>query len=59
MTTEALKRAVKRYEKKNVIQVNLRLNKKLDNDIIIKLEDVPSKMGYIKELIRKDINGTQ
>lgn len=59
MSTEALKRAVKRYEKENIIQINIRLNKKFDTDIIIKLENVPSKMGYIKGLIRQDINDTQ
>ena len=35
--------------------MNLRLNKNTDADIIAKLESVPSKMGYIKQLIRADI----
>ena len=35
--------------------VHLRLNKNTDADIITKLETVGSKMGYIKALIRADI----
>jgi hypothetical protein len=35
--------------------MTFRLNNKTDADIIEKLESVPSRLGYIKELIRKDI----
>ena len=45
-----------RYNKKNTKQINIRLNKKTDEDIILKLERVGNKQGYIKELIRKDID---
>ena len=54
-TTEAQKRAVKKYEAQNTIQVHLKLNIRTDPDIIKKLESVESKQGYIKELIRRDI----
>ena len=47
--------AINRYQKKNVIQLNIRLNKKTDADIIAALETVGNKQGYIKELIRLDI----
>ena len=33
----------------------VRLNYNTDKDIIKKLDEVDSKMGYIKELIRKDL----
>lgn len=58
MATEAEIRSINRYNKANTVCVNIRLNKKTDADIINKLDNVPSKMGYIKDLIRKDINST-
>lgn len=57
MATEAQRKAVTKYNKKNLKQIRLALNVNTDQDIISKLETVPSKMGYIKELIRKDIQG--
>lgn len=44
-----------RYDKKNTVQVRMKLNKKTDKDILKKLNEVPNKQGYIKKLIRKDI----
>ena len=38
-----------------VTQVKLALNNTSDHDIIEKLFSVPNKQGYIKELIRKDL----
>ena len=46
--------AINRYQKKNVIQLNIRLNKKTDADIIEILNSISNKQGYIKELIRID-----
>ena len=45
------------YQKANTTQVNVRLSKKYDNDIIehLKLLEDTGKATYIKELIRKDI----
>lgn len=57
MATEAQRKAVTKYNKKNLKQIRLALNVNTDQDIIRKLETAPSKMGYIKELIRKDIQG--
>lgn len=42
-------------KKANTKIVSLRLNYNTDKDIIQKLDEVNSKMGYIKELIRKDL----
>lgn len=44
-----------RYYAKAIKQYGLGLNIYTDADIIAKLDEVPSKMGYIKELIRADI----
>ena len=54
-TTDAQKRAVMKYEAKNTVQVHLKLNIRTDADILKRLEEVESKQGYIKELIRKDM----
>ena len=43
------------YNKKNVRQIMLSLNVKTDADIIEKLDSTGNKQGYIKSLIRKDI----
>lgn len=56
MTTEAQKRAQKRYEeatKDKWRMIRLRLNKETDADVIEKLEASGNIQGYIKELIRK------
>ena len=57
MATQAQIDAVNRFNKENTICVLLRLNFNTDIDIIKKLESVPSKTGYIKALIKKDIHG--
>ena len=56
--SEALKRAKKKYQqihKDDFRYVQLRFNKKTDADIIEKIEEVGNIQGYIKYLIRKDI----
>ena len=56
MTTEAQKRAQKRYDKATKGKwrmIHLRLNRETDADIIEKLEKSGNIQGYIKELIRK------
>jgi spore maturation protein CgeB len=45
------------YNKKNLVNISFRLSKENDSDIITALDQHPSKAGYIKELIRKDIAG--
>ena len=56
MTTKAQARATEKYQKENTKLMTIRLNRKTDADIIAKLEQVESKQGYIKDLIRKDLN---
>ena len=57
MTTEAQKRAQKKYDEANKDKyrmVHLKLNRETDADIIERLESVDSIQGYIKQLIRTD-----
>lgn len=54
-TPDSNLRAITKFTKEKTVSVNLRLNKNTDADIIAKLETVSSKMGYIKALIRADI----
>ena len=54
--TEAQKRAKMKYDAKATKKIMLKLNLKTDADILAKLEAVENKQGYIKELIRSDLN---
>lgn len=56
MVRESQKKASEKYDKANRRNVVLRLNVKTDKDILDHLDSLDNKMGYIKELIRKDIN---
>lgn len=44
-----------RYHKAHTVAINIRLMKNTEQDIIAKLDSVPNKAGYIKSLIRADI----
>lgn len=55
MATEAQIKAQKKYDAENTRQVHLKLNRRTDVDVLEKLDSVPSKQGYIKELIRADL----
>ena len=55
MATESQKRAVQKYDAKNTKQYHLKLNLTTDADIIAALERQESMQGYIKALIRADI----
>ena len=48
---------IARYQKENTIQVNIRLSKKYDKDVIDKLNSLvdEGKSTYIKKLIRDDL----
>ena len=59
MTPESQYTAQARYDKENTRLVVLKLNRKTDADILLKLEETGNKQGYIKELVRKDIRGQQ
>lgn len=54
MRSEALKRAQKKYQEEKTVRVNVNLYP-AEQDLIDKLESVPSKQRYIKDLIREDI----
>lgn len=55
MVSEAKIRANNKSNKLNTKMICVRLSYNTDADIIKKLDEVDSKMGYIKELIRKDL----
>lgn len=55
MPSEAQKRANQKYDSQNTQQFKMKLNKKTDADIILRLEQQPKKQSYIKALIREDI----
>lgn len=43
------------YEKNNCTRVSIKLGNKTDADIIERLNKQNNKQGYVKELIRRDI----
>lgn len=47
--------AKERYDARTAVRISLKLNKGTDADVLQRLEEVPSKQGYIKSLIRADI----
>lgn len=55
-TKEAKRRASAKYDKANTKGIYLKLNKNTDTDIIEYLEEVENVQGYIKTLIRKDMD---
>lgn len=59
MATQAQKEAAARYDKGNTKGIYLKLNINTDKDILEYLQDVPNVQGYIKALIRKNINSPQ
>lgn len=44
-----------RYNKSHTVSIAIRLMKNTEQDIIQKLDSVPNKAGYIKQLIRADM----
>lgn len=44
------------WNRKHTAFIGLKLNKNTDAEILEKLATVPSKQGYIKNLIRADIS---
>lgn len=59
MSSEAQRRASKKYTAANTKQIPLALNIKTDADIIDHLQEKANKQGYIKGLIRKAIKEEQ
>lgn len=58
-STEAEKRASAKYDAANVVQINIRLNKRTDADILAFLEELRisggSIQGTIKEALREQM----
>jgi hypothetical protein len=54
-SSEAKKKAVRKYDDKMTRQIKMKLNVGTDADILDKLDSVPNKQGYIKNLIRDDL----
>ena len=48
-------RATKKYEKANIRQILLKFHKTHEEEIIEKLDSVPSKNNYIRQLILQDL----
>ena len=53
--SDARVKASMKYNEKNTKQIKFSFNLKTDADILEKLDSVPNKQGYIKELIRNDL----
>lgn len=51
-------RATTKYNKTHVIQYSLKLNVGTDEDMIAFLNSIENKNGYLKDLIRADMNKT-
>ena len=47
--------ATVQYDKENTRRIAMKLNIKTDADIITQLEKQESMQGYLKKLVRKDI----
>lgn len=56
---QARVKASMKYNQNNVKQVKFNFNRKTDADIIEHLAQVGNMQGYIKDLIRKDLNDEQ
>jgi hypothetical protein len=55
MVSESQKRSARKYIKNNTKLVSVRVNKKLEPEVLEWLESKPSMGGYILELIREDM----
>lgn len=55
MSTAAEIRASEKYNKQNTKQYAFRFNVKTDAAIIARLDSVPNKSDYVRQLILKDI----
>ena len=49
----------RRYDKAHTVGVYMKLNKTTDADVLQRLSEVENKQGYIKALIRADIEKTR
>jgi len=47
------------WDRTNTVQYKMKLQRRTDADIIALFETLENKQGYIKKLIRNDIDGEQ
>lgn len=47
--------AIEKYQKENIRRFVLKLNKKTDADLIKHLDKKKNRQGYLKELIKNDM----
>lgn len=59
MVTDAKKKAVAKFDAQHAYYISLKLYDSTDSDIIKQLNSVGNKQGYIKRLIREDIERSQ
>ena len=55
MVSESQKRSAKKYQKNNTKLISVRVNKKLEPQLLEWLESKPSMGGYMLDLVRADI----
>ena len=55
MVSESQKRSAKKYQENNTKLVSVRVNKKLEPELLEWLESKPSMGGYILDLVRADM----
>lgn len=53
--SEAEYKAAQKYRKANTKKITLELNIKIDEDILVWLDQQNNKQGYLKQLIRDDM----
>ena len=58
MATEAQRKATAKYDRENTVKKMLKLNKTTDIDILKRFDEVGNVQGYIKSLIRNDIQNS-
>lgn len=59
MSSEKKERPQDRFDRLNSKVYRLKVMTRTEQDIIQKLDSVPNKAGYIKQLIRQDIQKDQ
>lgn len=47
--------SVRKYRKKNVLHVGIDFNRNTEPKLVDKIESVENRSGYVKDLIRRDI----
>ena len=55
MISESQKRSAEKYQKENTKLISVRVNKKLEPQLLEWLESKPSMGGYMLDLVRADM----